>query len=89
MHSCNSRLTFAVSNSVDELFNLFNLNNASSISSSDEEFTPPPDLSSDWICIPAALPKTTKSNNEFPPSLFAPCTETHAASPTENNPSIT
>ncbi len=26
MHSCNSLLTFAVSNSVDELFNLFSAN---------------------------------------------------------------
>ena len=41
------------------------------------------------MCRPAALPKTTKSNKEFPPNLLAPCTDTFAASPIEYNPSIT
>ena len=50
--------------------------------------TPPPDFKASLIWSPAALPKTTKSKREFPPSLFAPCTDTHAASPTENNPGI-
>ena len=34
----------------------------------------------------AALPNTTKSIKEFDPSLFAPWTETHAASPIAINP---
>ena len=38
--------------------------------------------------IPVALPNTTKSRSELPPSLFAPCTETHAASPAANKPGI-
>ena len=50
--------------------------------------TPPPDLSSSLMYFPAALPKTIRSRRELPPNLFAPCTETHAASPTENNPGI-
>ena len=33
------------------------------------------------------LPKTTRSSSELEPSLFAPCTETHAASPMDINPS--
>ena len=37
----------------------------------------------------AALPKTTRSINEFVPNLLAPCTETHAASPTAIKPSHT
>jgi len=36
----------------------------------------------------AALPKITKSNKEFAPSLLAPCTDAEADSPAENNPSI-
>ena len=38
------------------------------------------------ILSPAALPNTTKSNSEFEPKRLAPCTETHAASPTAYKP---
>jgi len=34
----------------------------------------------------AALPNTTKSNSEFAPSLFAPCTDAQAASPAARSP---
>ena len=54
----------------------------------EDDSTPPPDFSSSWICIPVALPKTTKSSKELPPSLFAPWTETQAASPAANKPEI-
>ena len=33
------------------------------------------------------LIKTIKSNNELDPNLFAPCTETHAPSPSAIKPS--
>ena len=36
--------------------------------------------------LAAAFPKTTKSINEFEPNLFAPCTETQAASTMAINP---
>ena len=38
---------------------------------------------------PAARPKTTKSIKELDPSLFAPWTETHAASPIAIRPGTT
>ena len=39
--------------------------------------------------LAAALPKTTKSIKELEPNLFAPCTETHAASPIAISPGTT
>ena len=35
---------------------------------------------------PADLPKTTRSNNEFPPNLLPPWTDTQAASPAAYKP---
>ena len=40
-----------------------------------------PGLHSAAIVRAHARPKTTRSSNEFAPSLFAPCTDTQAASP--------
>ena len=48
---------------------------------------PMPCLNESSIWRPADLPKTTKSNNEFPPKRFPPCTETQAASPAAYRPS--
>ena len=38
------------------------------------------------VLFAADLPNTTRSINEFDPNLFAPCTDTHAASPIAINP---
>lgn len=48
-----------------------------------------PGLLSSHIKLAHARPKTTKSNKEFAPSLLAPCTDAHAASPAAHSPSTT
>ena len=48
-----------------------------------------PGLTNSAALFAAALPKTTRSINEFEPNLLAPCTETHAASPIAISPGTT
>ena len=45
-----------------------------------------PGLISSAALFAADLPKTTRSIKELEPNLFAPCTDTHAASPIAINP---
>ena len=44
------------------------------------------DFTNSAALLAAAFPKTTRSVNEFEPSLLAPWTDTHAASPMAINP---
>jgi hypothetical protein len=45
-----------------------------------------PGLYNSAVFKAAALPKTTMSNKELAPNLFAPCTDAQAASPAAINP---
>ena len=45
-----------------------------------------PGLINSAALFAAALPNTTRSIKEFDPNLFAPCTETQAASPIAISP---
>ena len=69
-----------------EFLILSNLSKHLSVSIFDTSSCGVPGLIISEALLAAALPKTTRSINEFDPSRFAPWTETHAASPIAINP---
>ena len=66
--------------------NLSNLSKHLSVSVLDISSCGVPVLTSSEALFAAALPKTTRSIKELEPSLFAPCTDTKAASPIAISP---